>query len=83
MPRKMLTSLTVRLTSLWASAMNKNYGWNWCFAPWQKQTSGKFDALVVKLNAVVHERSTRSGFNGTGFCLAYPYEKSDDSYRGT
>src|SRR4051794_36353270 len=56
MPRKILTSLMVRLTSLWASAMNKDHGRNRCFAPWQEQASGKFDALVVKLNGVLLER---------------------------
>jgi hypothetical protein len=84
MPRKILTRLTVRLTSLWASAMNKDYGRNRSFGLWQKQTSGKFDALVVKLNAMLLEPRTCPGFISTGFCLAHPYyQKSDDSYRDT
>jgi len=64
--------------------MDKDNGRNRRFAFWQKQTSGKFDALVVKLNGVLLERGTGPGLIGTGFRLAYPcYQKSNDNDCGT
>jgi hypothetical protein len=38
-----------------ARAMNKENGRNRYFASCQKQTSGKLDALIVKLDAVLVE----------------------------
>ena len=62
--------------------MNKDNGRKRYFAPWQKQTSGKFDGLVVKLDGVLLESGFRPGFISTGFRPAHPYQKRHDRYRG-
>jgi hypothetical protein len=80
--REKLTNLAERLASVSACAMNKDHGRNRSFAVRQKQASGKFDGLVVKLDRVLLKSGFRARFLSTGYRFAYPYRKHDERQRG-
>ena len=82
LPRGTFTRLTLRLPGLRSSAMDKDHGRNRSCAFWQKQTSGKLQVLVVKLDPVLLKPGCHPGLNSTGRWPAHAHQNRDDKERG-